>query len=1094
MGEVPATWGAAVAATDFEAVAAIAARLLAAPAGRVWLAPERGAPAAPLYAHALAADGAVVVADAASDPALTADPDVASGRVRFFAAAPILARDGTRRGVLAVSDPTPRPGFGANEARVLEVLAWLAAAELERRDVRLRLDETEVARTLAEARLALANEITQAALAAPDFKSALALCLRLAAAHVGADLAFARGLAPRSGMLQVEASYTAPDAYELEPLRDYFLTTPVSRDNSIVAATIFDRRPLVLRDLAGLDAQRYPLLDAVRKHGVRSLLSVPCESHGSRYSLTFLFRREPPDIDAAADTVTALSSRVRDLLARKQSEERIALLQSVVLHTGDAVVVAEMLEGGGDLPRVVYVNPAFTALTGYAADEVMGRLPTILRGSKSEPASLERMRVAIDRSEALHVEMYLHRKDGVPFWAEIDLTPIEVGSAPASHWIAVMRDRTERRASEEAQRNSERALRRLAERQTAVIDALPAHVCLIDVDGRIVSVSRSWAEFAHACGVADSGAGDSYFAFLEQCCLPEYRVAMTEGVATVLAGQSVEFSTDYTCRRPDGWQRWYRLMIAPMAPRHGQGAVAMHLDVTSNKLAEEALRREKEFSDFLIKSTTEGILVFDRAFEITLWNPGIEAITGIAPDLALGRRAFEVLPFIAGTPCELAMRGALEGQEASFFDQRYALPATGRNGFYEAYFAPLMSSGQVIVGGIGFLRETTERRRIEDALRQAQKMEAVGQLTGGIAHDFNNMLTVIAGNLELLESKLTSEPRLSRLVTSAALAASRAEKLTQQLLTFSRRQQLRPQPVDLNQIIIGLDDLLHRTVGETIEIRSSLAPDIWPAMADPNQLETALLNLVLNARDAIASGGRITLETANVEIARGNAQMALGAYAMLSITDTGSGMSEHVLAHVFEPFFTTKEIGKGTGLGLAQVYGFINQSQGHVRIDSKEGQGTTVRLYLPRAEGAAGAGLSSQAREQPYRGSETVLVVEDDHGVRDFAASVLRELGYRVLEASSGDSALQLLERIEAIDLLFTDVVMPGRLNGVDLAREALDRRADLRVLFTSGYTTRLVEKGWPAEDVELLRKPYRSVDLAERVRTVLDQPVGAAN
>ncbi len=1094
MSEVPETRDGPVAATDFEAVAAVAARLLATPTGSVRLVQTEGAPGGPLFACALAADGVVVVIDAAADPGFAADPEVAAGHVRFFAAAPILARDGTRQGVLSVADRVPRPEIGTAEARVLEVLAWLAAAELERRDIRPRLAEADSARALAEARLALSNEITQAALAAADFKTALGLCLKLAAAHVGADLAFARGLAPRTGMLQVEASYIAPEAYELVPLQQHFLATPVPRASSLVAETIFDRRPLVLRDLAEFDAARYPLMDPVRKHGVRSLLSVPCESHGSCYSLTFLFRREPGNIDTLADTVMALSGRVRDLLARKQSEERIALLQSVVLRTGDAVAVAEMREGMGDLPRVVYVNPAFTALTGYAAEEVVGRLPTILRGAKSEVTTIERMRVAIARGEALRAEMYLYRKDGVAFWAEIDLTPIDIASSLAAQWVAVIRDRTERRAAEEAQRNSARALRRLAERQTAVIDALPAHVCLIDPDGRIVSVSRSWGEFALACGAGTSGAGDSYFAFLERGCRLEYVDAMTQGVAAVLAGRRVEFSGDYACRRRDGSLRWYRLMLAPMAPLLEQGAVAMHLDVTSNKVAEEALRREKEFSEFLIKSTTEGILVFDRAFEIKLWNPGIEAITGVAPDLALRRSAFEVLPFIAGTPCERAMRGALEGQDASLFDQRYALPSTGRNGFYEAYFAPLLSSGQEVVGGIGFLRETTERRRIEDALRQAQKMEAVGQLTGGIAHDFNNMLTVIAGNLELLETKLAHEPRLLRLVTSASLAASRAEKLTQQLLTFSRRQQLRPQPVDLNQIIVGLDDLLHRTVGETVEIHTSLAPDIWSAMADPNQLETALLNLVLNARDAMTGGGHITLETANVEIARGHAQIAPGAYAMLAITDTGSGMSEHVLAHVFEPFFTTKEIGKGTGLGLAQVYGFINQSQGHVRIDSKEGQGTTVRLYLPRAEGAPGIGLPAPSREQPYRGSETVLVVEDDHGVRDFAASVLRELGYRVLEASSGDSALQLLESIGAVDLLFTDVVMPGRLNGVDLAREALDRRADLRVLFTSGYTTRLVEKGWPADDVELLRKPYRSIDLAERVRTVLDQPIGAMN
>ncbi|HEX6841695.1 MAG TPA: ATP-binding protein, partial [Stellaceae bacterium] len=418
---------------------------------------------------------------------------------------------------------------------------------------------------------------------------------------------------------------------------------------------------------------------------------------------------------------------------------------------------------------------------------------------------------------------------------------------------------------------------------------------------------------------------------------------------------------------------------------------------------------------------------------------------------------------------------------------------SGRDGNYDGFFSPLYSRGREVIGGIGFLRETTERRRIEDALRQSQKMEAVGQLTGGIAHDFNNMLTVIAGNLELLEGKLGDEPRLLRLVTSAALAASRAEKLTQQLLTFSRRQQLRSQPIDFNQIVIGMDDLLHRTVGEHIEIRKQLAAELWPALADPNQIETALLNLILNARDAMPSGGHITIETGNTEVAAGHREFSPGAYAVLSVTDTGQGMSDEVLAHVFEPFFTTKEVGKGTGLGLSQVYGFVKQSAGHVKVDSRVGGGTTVRLYLPRAEGVVGTAEGTPMREQQYRGSECVLVVEDDHGVRDFAVSVLRELGYQVLEAANGDAALDLLGGTPDVDLLFTDVVMPGALSGADLARAALERRPELRVLFTSGYTTRLVEKEWPDRRLELLRKPYRSIDLAERVRAVLNGAPTAA-
>jgi len=1012
--------------------------------------------------------------------------------IRFYAGAPLVTREGHRVGTVCVMDRKPRPDLTTEDAECLTQLAAMVMSELELRLARRQLSAELSSRSLAESRLKLLNDLTEAALEAPDFKTAIGACLHIIAGQVGADCAVAYGLRPNATRLELEAEYTTP-GLDADAFLDFLRRFPMHGDNSLTGEAVLHQRLIAVADLSSLDSRRFPISRTAADHGFRSWLGVPFENAGAKFGLTFLFRRPLRDMSQVAETIHSLSGKVRDLLARKQVEERIALLQSVVLHANDAVMITEAGAAAGEAPRIVYVNRSFGAMTGYPEEDVLGRAPHFLQGPSTDAESSERVRTALARWEPVRVEMINYRKDGSKFWAEMDIAPVADANGWYTHWIAILRDTTARKHSEERLRERELRLQQLADHQAAILDALPAHVALLDQDGCILSVSRSWHDFAVASGIdAPAPVGRSYLEFGASNCWAELGVAITEGLAAVLAGRLPQFSIDHPCDQ-GGWRRWYRFMAAPLVVGRSAGAVVMHLDVTSNKLAEEALRREKEFSEFLIKSSTEGIVVFDRGFRITLWNPGIERITGMTVDRVLGQRIFDVLAYLVGTVGEAAMRSTLDGRETSLYDQRYAIAENGREGNYDGFFSPLYSRGREVIGGIGFLRETTERRRIEDALRQSQKMEAVGQLTGGIAHDFNNMLTVIAGNLELLEGKLGDEPRLLRLVTSAALAASRAEKLTQQLLTFSRRQQLRSQPIDFNQIVIGMDDLLHRTVGEHVEIRKQLAAELWPALADPNQIETALLNLILNARDAMPGGGHITIETGNTEVAPGQREFSPGAYAVLSVTDTGQGMSDEVLAHVFEPFFTTKEVGKGTGLGLSQVYGFVKQSAGHVKIESCLGGGTTVRLYLPRAEGTVGTSDGMPMREQQYRGSECVLVVEDDHGVRDFAVSVLRELGYHVLEAANGDAALGVLDASPGIDLVFTDVVMPGALSGADLAKAALERRPELRVLFTSGYTTRLVEKEWPGRTLELLRKPYRSIDLAARVRAVLNGASTAA-
>jgi signal transduction histidine kinase/DNA-binding response OmpR family regulator len=389
-----------------------------------------------------------------------------------------------------------------------------------------------------------------------------------------------------------------------------------------------------------------------------------------------------------------------------------------------------------------------------------------------------------------------------------------------------------------------------------------------------------------------------------------------------------------------------------------------------------------------------------------------------------------------------------------------------------------------------------EREEVEEVLRQAQKMEAVGQLTGGIAHDFNNLLTVITGNMDMALRTLgdgDANPRLRRAIGNALKGADRAAGLTQRLLAFSRRQPLAPQPLDADRLIAGMSELLKRTLGEMIHLETVTAPGLWRVEADTNQLESALLNLAVNARDAMPHGGKLTIETANAWLdqayADGNAEVSPGSYVVIAVSDTGAGMSRDVVARVFEPFFTTKEVGKGTGLGLSMVYGFVKQSGGHVKIYSEEGEGTTVKIYLPRLVGEAVLADDTQDASDPHDGrGETIFVVEDDDDVRAYTVEILRELGYSVLEAPDGPTALRMIERPDvAIDLLLTDVVMP-MMSGRELADAAHLIRPQLKVLYTSGYTRNAIVHGGRLDSgVEMIPKPFTYQALSEKVRDVLD-------
>jgi nitrogen-specific signal transduction histidine kinase len=389
------------------------------------------------------------------------------------------------------------------------------------------------------------------------------------------------------------------------------------------------------------------------------------------------------------------------------------------------------------------------------------------------------------------------------------------------------------------------------------------------------------------------------------------------------------------------------------------------------------------------------------------------------------------------------------------------------------------------------LTDVTEQRKVEAQLRQSQRLEAVGQMTGGIAHDFNNLLTVIIGNTELMEE--TADPPLRALAEMARQAAERGAELTSRLLAFSRQQPLDPKAIDINALILNIDGLIRRAIGGQLEIKTALGTNLWHVFVDPSQLENALLNLVINARDAMPDGGCLTIETSNVRMddatVADQVNFAPGDYLLVAVSDTGTGMDKDTLAHAFEPFFTTKEVGKGSGLGLSMVYGFVKQSSGHVRILSEPGQGTIVNMYLPRAaDDIALAKPEIRNRSLPG-GGEKILLVEDDAMVRDMVVMQLASLGYRVVSAVNGPQALEVLKREGGFDLLFTDVVMPGGLNGRQLAEEARKLYPGLRVIFTSGYAeSNIVDHGRLDQGTHLLNKPYRREDLAKKVRDALAQ------
>ena len=622
-------------------------------------------------------------------------------------------------------------------------------------------------------------------------------------------------------------------------------------------------------------------------------------------------------------------------------------------------------------------------------------------------------------------------------------------------------------------------------------------ICMLDPDGYVVS----WNPGAERIKGYTSGEiiGEHFSRFYTE----EDRATGLPGLALHQASENGRFTTEAWRVRKDGTRYWATVVIDPIL-EGGRliGFAKITRDMTEQRKAQlAALESERRFRLLVQGVTDYAIFMLSPEGVITNWNAGAARIKGYRADEIVGQhfsRFYTTEDQAAGMPSKALENARANGRHDA---EGWRVRKDGTQFWAGVVIDAIQDDDGELIGFAKITRDLTERRAAQleleqsrEQLAQSRKMEAVGHLTGGLAHDFNNLLTGIAGSLELLKTRLDQGRvgDLDRYITTARAATSRAATLTHRLLAFSRRQTLDPRPLNPNRLIADLEELIRRTMGPAITVESVFAAGVWPTLCDSNQLENALLNFCINARDAMPDGGRLTIETANTWVDERTAatrDMQPGQYVAISVTDTGSGMTPEVLGRAFDPFFTTKPIGQGTGLGLSMIYGFAKQSGGQVRLYSEVGTGTTARLYLPRHRGESEeeAPPPPTTSALPSGSGETVLVVDDEPMVRMLVSEVLEDLGYVAIEASDGIAALKVLQSNARIDLLITDVGLPGGINGRQLADAARTTRPRLPVLFITGYAENAVLGGGVLDPgMHVLTKPFAMDQLASRIRTII--------
>jgi two-component system cell cycle sensor histidine kinase/response regulator CckA len=770
---------------------------------------------------------------------------------------------------------------------------------------------------------------------------------------------------------------------------------------------------------------------------------------------------------AAPGGIVVACTDIAERRAAEESLRRSEELFSRAFQASPAAISISTVEDG----KYLYVNERFLQLIGRTRQDVVGRTSVDL-AFWGDPADRQRSIDQLGHTGSLRdVPVAIRRPSGERRDALVSLEFVELGGQKCL--LGLSYDLTERKQAEEAVRKSE-------ERFRALVDNSADAIVLVDGQGGVLYQSPS--AFRILGYTTEERLGRNAFELVHPDDLARVAATMRACLAST-APQAVEAR----CRRKDGdWRDLEMVATNHVADPAVQAVIVNYRDATERRLAEEKLRRSQEWLERAQAVAHVGSWVSDTAEDGALeWSAETLRIFGLLPGSFDGRieTFFSMVHPEDRLAVEKASAEARAGRAGYGIDHRI-VRADGSVRWVHEEADVLRDEAGRAASMIGTVQDITDRKRLEEQLLQSQKMEAIGRLAGGIAHDFNNLLTAIIGYADLLARRVKGTAFLEHNVGEILEAAERAAALTRQLLAFSRKQVLQPRVLSLNAVVADMESMLRRLIGEDVQLVTDLGENLGRVRADPTQLEQVILNLAVNARDAMPRGGKLTVETSNVELDDGR-------YVTLSVSDNGIGMDVETCSRVFEPFFTTKELGKGTGLGLAMVYGIVAQSGGSIRVYSKPGEGATFEVFLPRVDDPL-APDADPAERPADGGSETLLVAEDEDGVRALICEILRELGYRVLEASRPEVAIKAMtDGGPPVHLLLTDVVMPG-MDGRQLAEKLTTLQPGLRVLYMSGYTGEAIaEHGVLEHGTQLLQKPFTPDALARKVREVLDQRAG---